>query len=76
MIIDKLKNMLSEQFGIDEHELCDDTNVIEDFFATDLEKVDIAMAIEDRFGVTISDDELSELTSLWDIAEFVEQSLS
>lgn len=75
MIIDKVRKLFSEQFGIEEYELEDDTNVIEDYCATPLDRVDIAMALEDKFGITVSDEELSSLSTLAEIADYVERNL-
>ncbi len=75
MIIDKVRKLFAEQFGIEEYELEDDTNVIEDYCATPLDRVDIAMALEDKFGITVSDEELSSLSTLAEIADYVERNL-
>ena len=75
MVIDKLKGIFAEQFGVDEDEISDDANVIEDYCTSELERVDVAMAIEDKFGISITEDELSEFSSISEIADFVDQSL-
>lgn len=75
MIIDKVRQLLAQQFGLDESELDDDANILEDYCATPMERVDVAMAIEDRFGITVSDEEFSGLTSLEEIADYVERNL-
>ncbi len=75
MIIDKVRQLLAQQFGLDENELDDNANILEDYCATPMEKVDIAMAIEDRFGITVSDEEFSCLSSLEEIADYVERNL-
>lgn len=75
MIIDKVRQLLAQQFGLDEHELSDDANILEDYCATPMDKVDVAMAIEDRFGITVSDEEFSCLTTLEEIADYVERNL-
>ena len=45
MIIDKVRQLLAQQFGLDESELDDDANILEDYCATPMERVDVAMAI-------------------------------
>lgn len=75
MIIDKVRQLLAQQFGLDESELDDDANILEDYCATPMERVDVAMAIEDRFGITVSDEEFSCLSSLEEIADYVERNL-
>ncbi|MBE6705721.1 MAG: hypothetical protein E7583_10680 [Ruminococcaceae bacterium] len=75
MIIDQVRQLLAQQLGLDETDLDDDANILEDYCATPMEKVDVAMAIEDRFGITVSDEEFSGLTSLEEIADYVERNL-
>ena len=75
MIIDQVRQLLAQQLGLDETDLDDDANILEDYCATSMEKVDVAMAIEDRFGITVSDEEFSGLTSLEEIADYVEKNL-
>ena len=75
MIIDKVRQLLAQQLGLDEDDLGDDANILEDFCSTPMERVDVAMAIEDRFCITVSDEEFSCLSSLEEIADYVERNL-
>lgn len=75
MIIDKVRQLLAEQFGVDEYELSDDTNIMDDYCTTPMDKVDIAMAIEDKFGIVVSDEEFSGLSTLSEISDYVERNL-
>lgn len=75
MIIDKVRRLLAQQLGLEESDLADDANILEDYCATPMERVDVAMAIEDGFGITVSDEEFSCLTSLEEIADYVEKNL-
>lgn len=75
MIIDKVRQLLAEQFGVEEYELSDDANVLEDYCTSPMERVDVAMALEDRFGITVSDEDLAQLATLEEIADYVERNL-
>lgn len=75
MIIDRIRKLIAEQFGVDEFDIDDDANIIEDFCTTPMDRVDIAMAIEDKFGISVSDEELSEFATLSEIADYVESNL-
>ncbi len=75
MIIDKVRQLLAEQFGVEEYELSEDTNIMDDFCTTPMDRVDIAMAIEDKFGIAVSDEEFSGLSTLSEIADYVERNL-
>ena len=75
MIIDKIRKMLAEQFGIPEYELSDDCDILGDYCSTPSEKVDVAMLLEDAFSITVSDEEFAELSTLEEIADYVERNL-
>ncbi len=75
MIIDKVRQLLAEQFGVDEYELSDDANIMDDYCMTPMDKVDVAMAIEDKFGISVSDEEFSGLSTLSEIADYIEKNL-
>ncbi len=75
MIIDQVRRLLAEQFGVEEYELNDNADIMGDYCSTPMEKVDVAMAIEDTFGITVSDEEFSCLSSLEEIADYVERNL-
>ena len=75
MIIDQVRKLLAEQFGVEEYELNDNADIMGDYCSTPMEKVDVAMAIEDTFGITVSDEEFSCLSSLEEIADYVERNL-
>lgn len=75
MIIDKVRQLLAQHLGLDENELSNDANILDDYCTTPMDKVDIAMAIEDGFGITVSDEEFSGLISLEEIADYVEKNL-
>ncbi len=65
--------MLAKQFRIDASTISSDTNIVEDLGADSLEIVDMLMAIEENFGITVSDEEAMTLKTVRDVAEFIEE---
>jgi len=57
MIMDKLKALISEQFGVPEESLTDDTSMVDDLGADSLDFVELMMALEEEFDLEISDTE-------------------
>ncbi len=49
--------------------------LVEDLRCDSIDHVEIAMAIEDRFGITITDDEAAECTAVADYAELISRKL-
>lgn len=75
MIIDRVRSLLAEQLGVEEYELENDTDIMGDYCSTPMERVDVAMAIEECFGISVSDEEFSFLSTLEDIADYVERNV-
>lgn len=73
MIFEKVKNALAEQFEVSPDTITLDTNLIDDLGADSLDVVELIMSIEDEFGVSISDEEAANLTSVQRIVDFVEK---
>ena len=51
------------------------TNIVEDLGADSLEIVDMLMALEENFGITVSDEEALTLKTVKDVAEFIERKV-
>ena len=72
---DKIIELLAKQFGVEENTIDADTNIIDDLGADSLEIVDMLMAIEENFGVTVSDEEAMTLKTVRDVAELIDSKL-
>lgn len=68
--LDKLKEILSEQLGIDEESITPDTT-IEDLGADSLDLVEAVMNIEEAFGVNIDDNEIENLKTVKDFLDYI-----
>ena len=53
MIFDKIKEIIIEQLQVDESEVTMDTNMMKDLSADSLDAVEIIMAIEDEFAISL-----------------------
>jgi acyl carrier protein len=75
MVLDKLKEILAAQFGIDEDEITENTDIAGDLGADSLDVVEMIMTLEDEFAVTISDETVGELKTVGDVVRFIEGML-
>ena len=73
MYFEKVRSVLAEQFGIDEETITMDTNLIDDIGADSLDVVELIMALEEEFGITISDDQAAELVTVRKITEYLDK---
>ena len=72
-MVETIIDLLAKQFRIDPATVDADTNIVEDLGADSLEIVDMLMAIEKNFGITVSDEEALTLKTVKDVADFIEE---
>ncbi len=72
-MVETIIDLLAKQFRIDPATIDADTNSVEDLGADSLEIVDMLMAIEENFGITVSDEEALTLKTVKDVADFIEE---
>ncbi|MBQ6624623.1 MAG: acyl carrier protein [Clostridia bacterium] len=69
-LFEKIKNIICEQFAVDEDYVTPDTNLVEDLGADSLDMVDLAMTLEDEFLQEVSDETLKSFETVSDIIDF------
>jgi acyl carrier protein len=74
-MLEKIMELLAKQLRIDVNTLSPDTNIIEDLGADSLDVVEMLMAIEENFGISVSDEEAITLKTISDVADFIERKL-
>lgn len=74
-MLEKVMDLLAKQLRIDVKTLEPDTNIVEDLGADSLDIVEMLMAIEENFGITVSDEEAMTLKTIRDVADFIEKKL-
>lgn len=70
-IAEKLKNIVSDQLGVDSQELSLDSNLKEDLQADSLDIVQMIMEAEDQFGIEIEDDAAMNFVTLGDVVAYI-----
>ena len=73
MILDKIRKILSEQFGIEIDSISEQTNIAEDLGADSLDIVELMTVLEEEFTITISDEDAQLLKTVGDVTAFVEE---
>jgi acyl carrier protein len=71
----KLKELLVEELGLDEDKITMDATFEEDLEVDSLGVVELLMALEDNFGVTIPDEEAESISTVGQAVDIVEQKL-
>ena len=74
-INEKLRQIIANQLRIETDSVEDTTDIVEDLGADSLDIVEILMVIEEQFGVSIPDDEVTGLKNISDIQAYIEAKM-
>ncbi|HKC28571.1 MAG TPA: acyl carrier protein [Jatrophihabitans sp.] len=67
-----LAEILEEVAGVSPEDVTPDKSFVDDLDVDSLSMVEVAMAAEDKFGVKIPDDELSNLKTVGDAVKYID----
>lgn len=70
-ILDTLASIVNEIAGVAEADVQLDKSFVDDLDVDSLSMVEISMAAEEKFGVSIPDSELKNLKTVADVVNFV-----
>ena len=72
MILEKLKELIAQQFGVDADSITAETRFIEDLDADSIDIVEFIMAVEEEFGLGETEESALEgIRTVGDIADYV-----
>ena len=72
---DKVVEIIARQLQIDTDMIDEHTKIMEALGADSLDVVEMLMAMEDSFGITVPDEDIEELVTVSDIVEYVESNM-
>ncbi len=67
----KVKDAVAEQLGLSVDEIKNDASFMDDLGADSLDLVELVMAFESNFGITIPDEDSAELTTVQKAIDYV-----
>lgn len=70
-IANRIKEVIADKLGVDIEKVTDNARFIDDLGADSLDTVELVMALEEEFGVEISNDEGAEIKSVKDAIAFI-----
>ena len=72
MTLEKVKEMLANQLNIEADKITETSKIIEDLGADSLDMIEMLMALEEEFGISVPDDEAEKLKTVGQIAAFID----
>ncbi len=67
----KVRSIIAQQLGADEAEITEDSHFIEDLGADSLDTVELVMALEEEFGIEISDEDAEKIQTVGDVIKYI-----
>jgi acyl carrier protein len=73
---EKLRKIIADQLGVEEERVTTEAHFIEDLNADSLDLVELIMALEEEFGVEISDEDANSLTTVGAAQDYISEHLA
>ena len=75
-VAEKIKQIVSEQLGVDEAEVIPTASFVDDLGADSLDTVELVMAFEEAFEIEIPDEEAEKIRTVQDAVAYVEKKVA
>ncbi len=71
-MLEQIRELLANELRIPVEKITDDAAIIEDLGADSLDVVEMLMALEETFSITVPDEDVINLKTVRSVAEYVE----
>lgn len=72
-MLEKMKEIIAEQLGVEEDEITPDTSFMEDLGADSLDLFELTMALEEEYDTEIPAEELEDIETVGDVIEYLRE---
>ncbi len=70
-IFDKVKLVVIDRLSADEQDVTEDASFVDDLGADSLDIVELVMALEEEFGISIPDEEAENIKTVGDAVAYI-----
>ncbi len=70
---EKVYGIVSEQLSVPKEEITRDSKFVDDLKADSLDVVELVMAFEDDFGISIPDDDYEKIQTVGNAIDYIEE---
>jgi len=75
-VADKIKKIICEQLDVPEEEVVPEASFVDDLGADSLDQVELIMAMEEEFDVSIPDEDAENIGTVQDAIDYVEKVIA
>jgi acyl carrier protein len=72
-IVEKVKQIIREQLGVEDEEITPTSSFVDDLGADSLDTVELVMAVEEAFDIEIPDNEAEKMRTVQDLIDYIEK---
>ena len=69
---ERVKDIVSEQLGVDKEKVAMETSLVNDLGADSLDVVELVMELEEEFNLNIPDETAEKIQTVGEIVEYIE----
>ena len=73
MMLEKIRQLLSEQFGYEESNITEDTDFKDDLGADSLDLFEMVMALEEEYSIEMPAEDLADINTVGDIINYLKE---
>lgn len=70
---EKIKKIICEQLEVNEEDVVPEASFVDDLGADSLDQVELIMAMEEEFDISISDEDAEKIVTVRDAIEYIEK---
>jgi acyl carrier protein len=75
-LFQRVQGVVAEQLGVEPEKVTRDAEFVQDLNADSLDLVELIMQLEEEFGIEISDEEATNIVSVGDAIDFIQEHSS
>ena len=72
--LEKVREIIAKQLSVKLETVKEESNIAEELGADSLDLVEILMALEDEFGISIPDEAIPQIKTIKDVVAFIEKN--
>jgi len=75
-VTDKIKKIICEQLDVPEEDVVPEASFVDDLGADSLDQVELIMAMEEEFDVSIPDEDAENIGTVQDAIDYVQKTVA